>query len=169
MLIYITGAPGVGKSTVHRTLLGRGYESYDVDDGFAHTYNLQTGKPVSINKLLHTRAWHENNEWRMSLERVKQLAEQIKDRKAFLCGVARNDADVLGMFSHIVVLNVDEEILRKRLSSRKVRFGTAQEEQELAIEWRRAAQGRYREHGAQVIDASRPVNEVVDDILKLTK
>ena len=169
MLIYVTGVPGTGKSTVRQALLERGYESHDVDEGFAATYNKDTGQRVNEAEVVRTRAWHENNEWLISLESVRELAEQTKDRIAFLCGVARNDTEVLDVFSRVVALDVDETTLQDRLSGRSDRFGTAQEELELALEWQQAARTLYKDLGIPVVDTSMPIDAVVENILRLVK
>lgn len=169
MLIYITGVPGVGKSTVHEALLARGYESYDVDEGFAATYDKTTGERINDDDVVHTREWHENNIWKISPAKVKELEERTKDRTAFLCGVARNDKEVFNLFSRVIALDLDEETLGNRLSARTNRFGVAPEEVELAVEWQKADRTFYADKGISVIDAAMPVEEVLAGVLKLAQ
>jgi len=46
-LLYITGSPGSGKSSVKEELVIRGYASYGGgEDGFAAFYNNDTGKRI---------------------------------------------------------------------------------------------------------------------------
>jgi broad-specificity NMP kinase len=169
VLIYVTGVPGVGKSTIHEALLDRGYESYDVDDGFAATYSKTTGQQINEDEVARTREWHENNIWKILPDKVGGLAEQTENRTVFLCGVARNDKEVFDLFYRVIALDVDEETLSKRLSARPNRFGIASEEVELALEWQTVARRFYRDFHIPVVDATMPVNEVVEDVLGLAK
>ncbi len=168
MLVYVTGTPGVGKSTARAALAARGYETYDVDDdGFAAHFNVRTG--IRVDTFVHGRKWQENNEWRIYVDRVSELARQTGDQTAFLFGTARNNEEVFPLCSRIIALDVAKSIVRKRLSSRGNRFGAEQEEVELALEWQEKERRCYKQLGIPIIDTAQLVNEVANEIIELAK
>ena len=48
-LVYVTGSPGVGKSTIDQSLREQGLESYDIDTPrFGGPYSIDSGESVTI-------------------------------------------------------------------------------------------------------------------------
>lgn len=169
MLIYITGTSGSGKSTVGKVLKNRGFETYDVDeDGFAAHYNKETGQKVE--KTSHSKAWNDEHAWMISRDMVEGLAKKPNKSKVFLCGVASNDVEVFDLFDLIIALSVDDETTRQRLGGRADRdFGKSEDELHLVLNWNQYAEREYRSYGATIIDAMRPIDHVVDDVLAATE
>jgi hypothetical protein len=84
----------------------------------------------------------------------------------FLCGSAENEADVRDLFDLIVGLVIDEDTLRYRLATRTTNaFGQHPEELAAALMWNPRMRAIYERHGATIIDASKPVTEVVDSVI----
>lgn len=86
----------------------------------------------------------------------------------FFCGGSRNLASLVGLFDLVVVLEVTEEVLRSRLASRPVdEFGSRPEEMEFVLGlWRSRAEIPA---GAVSVDATPPLAEVVDAVVRLTQ
>lgn len=173
-IIYITGISGSGKSTVRQELQGRGYKVYGTDeDGIAFFYHNETGEPVvrRIAPHEHTPQWRSEHTWKVRRETVERLAEANRSEMVFLCGVVANDVDELwDLFDRVFALNIDEETLRHRITNRiNNDFGKADHELDMLLRWQKTAEDDYTRAGAVVIDAIRPVEWVVDDILSRLK
>lgn len=167
-LIYITGPSGAGKSTVRKELQKRGYEAHDTDeDGMSAWYNMETNEKVQRPaEQDRSPDWYKHHAYRMSPERVKTLAEHAKDRLVFLCGIPSNDLDLAEYYDKVICLVIDEEVMKQRIASRQTNnFGKAADELELMLYWHGKMLERYEKFGATMIDATKPLNKVVDEIL----
>lgn len=170
-LFFITGISGSGKSEVMEELKSRGYEAYGVDeDGIAHWHNNQTGfvyPKSSVKKEHRTPEFIQSHSWKMSRKIVKDLASKAKNKPIFLCGVAANENEVWGLFSDVFALAVDEDTLKRRIATRTDNdYGKSPHELEQILEWQNNTNEAYKKFGHIVIDATQPVEVVVDDILK---
>jgi hypothetical protein len=102
--------------------------------------------------------------WRV--EQVQALAADQREPVSFFCGGSRNTSQFLHLFDVVLLLDVDLGTLHRRLDERPAdewagRGRTA--ERELVV--------RLHETGADLppgvrIDATRPLGEVVDDLLR---
>jgi uridine kinase len=168
-LIYITGPSGAGKSTVRNELMARGYEAHDTDeDGLSAWYDNQTLAPVAFLKAKDRPAdWFEKHDYRMSAERVKELAERSKNKLIFLCGIPANDNEFRAYYDKIICLVIDKETMRHRVATRTTNgFGKSPDELALMLYWHGKMLERYKEWGATMVDASQPLSVVVDEIIK---
>lgn len=169
-LIYITGISGAGKSSVCAELKHRSYTAYDTDhDGIAFFYHNDTGEPItgSVTPEDRTPEWRKKHTWKAKREDVEKLVEEAQDKLVFLCGVTNNDADELwDLFAHVFALTLDEEALRHRIMNRPGGgFGKNPHEFSEVLRWQQTANEDYKKLGAILIDATKPVKEVVDEIL----
>lgn len=171
-LIYITGPSGSGKSTVCTELSKLGYEAHDTDeDGMSAWYNNQTLQPVERPEEKDRPAdWYEKHGYRLSAERVKELAERAKTKRIFLCGIPANDKEFREYYDKVICLVIDEKTMKERVASRDTNdFGKSPDELKLMLYWHGKMLARYKEWSAVMIDASQPLNKVVDDIVEITK
>jgi len=173
-LIYITGISGSGKSTVCEELKRRGYKAYDTDhDGIAFFYHNDTGEAVTkhVSAEERTPEWRLKHTWKAKREDVEKLTVEAKDNLVFLCGVTSNDADELwDLFDHVFALTLNEEILKHRINNR-TNSDSGKNPHELAnlIRWQQTASEDYEKLGATLIDATQPLADVVDEIIRITK
>lgn len=170
-LLYITGISGSGKSAVLQELKHRGYTAYGIDeDRIAKFYNNQTGEPFleSITPEDRTPEWRSKHTWKAKRQDIEKLAAEAKDKPVFLCGVTSNDADELwDLFHHVFALTLDETTLKHRIQTRTTNdFGKNQHEFQTLLEWQRTAAEDYKKLGATLVDATKPLKEVVDEIVK---
>lgn len=173
-LIYVTGTPGSGKSTVCDELKRRGCTAYDTDnDGIARFYDNATGKAIEhhVPAARRTPEWRARHTWKAQREAVARLATAAEDELVFLCGVTGNDADELwDLFDRVFALVVDDEqVLRRRIADRgEDSYGKNPDELAELLHWQRTAAADYEKLGATLIDASQPLDKVVGAILART-
>lgn len=171
MSVYlITGVAGTGKSTILEELVSRGYEAYGVDEhGFAHWHNNQTGYvyPKSSVKTHHrTPEFIKNHTWKISRKMVEDLVKKTEGRTVFLCGVASNDEEIWDLFTRIFALVLDEATLKHRLATRTTNdYGKTKHELEQTLEQVATSKDLYKKYNYIKIDATQPVNTIVDSIL----
>jgi thymidylate kinase len=173
-LIYITGIPGSGKSAVCSELKQRGYTAYDTDnDSIAFFYNNATSKAIKKHVPAEDRTpeWRTQHTWKADRETVEKLIADSQAESLFLCGVTANDVSELwDLFSQVFALNVgDEQALRRRIVDRdEDGYGRNAHELDALLQWQRTAAAQYKELGAILVDASQPLDKVVDAILAQT-
>ncbi len=163
-LYYITGPPGVGKSTIQKELRSRDYEAYDIDEPrFGGPVNLKTGESTTVPPIeQRSEAWFAEHEWRVSRPAIEKLKLQAKNKQVYLCGTATTDGLVWDLFDKVFYLNVDEMTLRKRIASRVDNdFGKTEHELALILERYRQAQRKLDSFHATVIDANTTLDETV--------
>jgi shikimate kinase len=168
-LVYITGISGSGKSTVRNELQSRGLEAYDIDsDGLAYWQNIITGEIThGIDASGRSVEFSEHNQWRLDLERVRRLLQTAEGRLIFLCGSApSNEAEVWDSFSKVVYLDIDKETMRGRVTNRTTGdYGKNPNEVEALLGWHEGIDHHYRERADTTIDATKPTDDIVDEVL----
>ena len=151
----IEGVSCTGKTTVCKELQRRGYHAVNGDTELAYQGHPQTGAPTDG----HT---HEHHIWRV--EAVKALAASPEEAVTFFCGSSRNFAAFLDVFDGVFILDIDVATLRRRLDERPDdEWGARPAERELILRLHRT--GEDTPNGIR-IDATQPLDRVVDDILR---
>jgi len=166
-LIYVTGIAGAGKSAVCNELQSRGYETYEGDDGLSAFYDASTGEMVArpIDVAERTTEWRAKHIWKMSKDKLIHLKNK-NDEPVFVCGVASNEDEYLDVFDKVFALTVDVDTLKQRINDRDDNsFGKLPHEMDTILEWQHGVDDHYRKIGAQMIDAKKPLTEMVDEIL----
>lgn len=169
-IVWVTGISGAGKSSVCEALKGEGHQAIDADwDGFSRWVHRSTGELVLDAPFPVPAGWLHDHAWRIDVRRVEELATASAGGATFLCGGAEIEVDVWRHFRSVVCLVIDDETLRHRLATRTTNeFGKHPEELAAALTWNRSESRRYRELGASLVDAARPLDEVVDEVLAVT-
>lgn len=110
--------------------------------------------------------WLDRYSWRIDRARVEALADRAQTTVAYLCGSVENEAEVWDLFEHVICLVIDDETLVRRLAARTTNaFGKHPEELRAALGWNRTVGATYRRFGATIINATRPIEIVVNDVI----
>ncbi|MFC5264071.1 AAA family ATPase [Kribbella qitaiheensis] len=152
----VEGGSGTGKSSVCRELRKRGYKAIDGDNELAYQGDPETGKRTEGVSC------HEHHIW--DVDRVREIAASKAEEIALFCGGSRNFNKFLDIFDKVIVLDVDTETLKQRLAGRAADdWGGNEEEKEKILRLHATKEDIPK---GMVIDTARPLNEVVDAIVK---
>jgi thymidylate kinase len=152
----VEGVSGTGKTSVCEELARRGYHSVNGDRELAYQGDPQTGEPIDS-------AVHEHHIW--DLDQVRALLADHDKPVTFLCGGSRNFLQFIDLFDEVFVLEVDLQTLHSRLDRRPVgEWGSTSSERDLIVRLHRTKEDVPR--NGVVIDATPPLDEVVDEILR---
>ena len=160
----VEGVSGAGKTTVAEELERRGYHAVHGDRVLARQGDPATGLPVDepiTGWSLEQR--HRHHIW--DVDQVRALVADHSVPLTFFCGGSRNSATFLPLFDGVIILEVDVATLDRRLDVRPAdEFGHVPEERALVLQVHRTREDLPA--GGLGIDATRPVTDVVDDILR---
>jgi len=152
----IEGVSCVGKTSVCHELRRRGYHSINGDTELAYQGDPETGEPVSG-------LAHEHHIW--NVDKVRALAADKSHAASFFCGGSRNFPSFIDLSDGVFVLEIDLDTLARRLVERpETEWGGRPAEQRLIR--RLHATKEDVPNGGVVIDATAPVERVVDEILE---
>lgn len=172
-LIFITGLPGSGKSTLMSELTKQGYEAYDTDsNGITSWVDNATGEKVArpLDESERTKEWYSKHSWNLDEEVVKSLKEQARKRTVFLCGSTTNQEDLRQYFDKVIFLQVNEAILRERLAKRTTNdFGKSPDELENILSWKDGMEQRWKGYGAIFVDAESDEELEIENIIRIAE
>ena len=155
----IEGVSGTGKTSVCQELRRRGYIAINGDRELACQGAPTTGEKTEGR-------CHEHHIW--DVEKVRRLAANQGDEATFFCGGSRNFKQFIDLFDAIFILDIDADTLNERLDSRPDDdWGKRKSEREL-IQRLHATKQDTPSSGI-VIDATRPLVSVVDEILSCVR
>lgn len=154
----VEGVSGTGKTSVCHELARRGYQAVNGDTVLAYQGDPETGEPIGG-------ATHEHHIWDVS--RVRSMVADRDEPATFFCGGSRNFVQFIDLFDAVFVLAVDRETLLRRLEQRSSdEWGSRPAERELVLRLHRT--GEDTPSSGVVIDATRSLADVVDDLLRRT-
>jgi len=156
----IEGVSGVGKTSVCTELERRGYQAVHGDRELAYQGDPETGEPTDDFR-------HEHHIWHV--DKVRALVANHDEALAFFCGGSRNFAKFIGLFDAVFVLEVDIDTLRRRLDERPDSEwgGGGPEGWELVSRLHQTRED-IPKNGIS-IDATAPITDVVDEIVRRAK
>jgi adenylate kinase family enzyme len=162
--ILVEGGTCSGKTTVATELQKRGHHVVHGDRVLAYQGDPLSGEKVSAGAAAHHRDDPDfisrHHIW--DVERVNAIIADQASPITFFCGGSRNAVRFIHLFDAVFVLDVDLETLNRRLDGRQDEWGSKPDERALIL----SQHARHQDvpHGTQ-IDATRPLADVVDDIL----
>jgi len=142
------------------------------NEGMRYWRNRNTEEPADrpVKTELEDPEWHQNHTFALSKEPIDRLYEKAKTKTIFLCGITPNDLDFKDRFKEIFSLTIDEDLQKNRVVNRtNHNYGKAPHQFAAALKWRGPQIAKYRQAGAHEVDASQPIDRIVEEILALTK
>jgi hypothetical protein len=158
----IEGVSGTGKTTVCNELQQRGYHAIHGDRELAYQGDPETGTPTDS-------ATHENYIWH--IDKVKALVANQDEAVTFFCGGSRNFPKFINLFDGVFILEVDLETCLRRIDERvaldPTDWGGRPEEREIISRLHQTKEGIPK--NGIIIDATAPIDQVVDEIILQTE
>jgi hypothetical protein len=161
----VEGLSGVGKSSVYEELIRRGYTAISTDRAWAYFADPHTGLPGGPMR---------HDTWMWDRQKAVSALESPEPEVLFVCGSSRNRDHFLPYFTKIFNLRIDDDTMRRRIQERT------------ADDWELGPEAMYVEAltrmielmlelnhsddkpaGAIDLDATQPLNQVVDELLRL--
>jgi dephospho-CoA kinase len=171
MKIFVTGISGTGKTTIANKLKDKDFNIIDIDyvPNLCAWVNLKTGE-----KSMLRNTESPNNKFIDEHDYIcdtKQLQEMMKDKETvFVFGSVGDNSSLLHLFDKTILLQCKPETLVERLKNRDTNdMGKKEEVQQRMLEWKKVFDALMIESGAIVVDTEKPVEKVVDEIIKIFK
>jgi hypothetical protein len=154
----VEGVSGTGKTSVCHELRRRGLHAVNGDTDLAYQGDPETGEPTN-GAPSH---WH--HIW--DVDAVRALVADQDHPATFFCGGSRNFSKFVDLFDGVFVLEVDFDTLHRRLDQRGAdEFGAQRSERDLIVRLHHTKEDTP-ENGIP-IDATAPLEQVVDEILRM--
>jgi len=166
----IEGVSGAGKTAVATELQRRGYQAIHGDRELVYRGDPETGLPMAPETGTPTAIWmSEHQIW--DVEKVKAYIANQDEAVTFFCGGSRNFSKFIDLLDGVFVLDVDLDTMNRRIDERvaldPTDFGGKPEERELAVRLHQTKEDISK--NGIIIDATRPLEQVVDEILTRTQ
>jgi adenylate kinase family enzyme len=167
----IEGVSGTGKTTVAEELQRRGYHVLHGDRELKYRGDPKSGEPLSepAHKSEMDKAVWQQEHLLWDLDKVKSVIADHSIPISFFCGGSRNFHRFIDLLDGVFILEVDDlDTLYRRFDERVARdptdWGGKPEERELVERLHRTKEDLPK--GGVVIDATAPIERVVDEILE---
>lgn len=168
-IYYVAGISGSGKSSLVEKLKENGYEAYDADSELCSWYDSE-GNAVEYPRNTADRPtdWQDHHSFLLSEQKVQDLAAKGTD--LYICGIAPNDLELASKyFAKVLFLYISEEEMVRRVSTRtNNHYGHDADQIAHMQKWYKPTVEKYKQYGAIVIDAMKPVEDVYEEVLQLT-
>ena len=159
-MFQIDGLSGTGKSTLCAELMRRGYRAVDSDSMFAYYGDPVTGLPSDVESRAN---------WIWEGQKLRAFARASHDVAVFICGGAMNQNEFVDLFTKRFTLRIDSDTMRQRLLARTNNsFGKDPEDLAEQLELNQHVAEDAKRNGSIVIDATRPIHVVADDVVRLS-
>jgi shikimate kinase len=158
--VLITGMSGTGKSTVIAALAARGYRAVDTDEeGLSELVSVPGDEPTGLDP---------GQDWVWRQDRIRALLATHESGILFLGGCAPNQGRFYPQFDHVILLSAPAATIAHRLATRTTNpYGKRPEDIARTLELMETIEPLLRRGADHEIDTTRPLHEVVTDILHL--
>jgi hypothetical protein len=164
--IQITGCSGAGKTTIAAVLARRGLTAIDADDDPVLAREVDLTGAVVEEPTEPDFAWLARHRWVWDPGRLDELIRAAAPATLYVCGGADNELELADRFTHVFLLEIDEPTMLARIDARQDNdWGRIGDTREYLRRKLPELQNRLRAFGAIPIDASQPLDQVVDAIL----
>jgi adenylate kinase family enzyme len=162
----IEGVSGTGKTAVCKELQRRGYHAINGDRELAYLGDPETGNPADGLTYEPSAIFRsEHHIW--DVEKVKTLVANRDEAATFFCGNSRNFSKFIDLFDGVFVLEIDLETSNRRINERvaldPTDWGAKPAEREIIARLHQTKEAIPS--SGVTVDATRPLEQVVDEIL----
>jgi hypothetical protein len=149
---------GTGKSSVLAELGRRGYRIVDTDDPGWREYR----EYVDASNELH------RGEWLWVEDRIAELLNSDDGRPLVIQGCVRNQSTFYDHFDAVVLLSAPADVILDRVARRTTNdYGKTPVEQAMILDDLANVEPLLRAGCTHELDASRPLDEVVADVIAI--
>jgi adenylate kinase family enzyme len=168
--VMITGCSGAGKTTIAAVLARRGLAAIDADDDPLLARSVDAvGNVVEEEPAAPDFAWLAQHSWAWNPARLDELIRAAAPATLYVCGGAANELELADRFTQVFLLEIDEPAMLARIDARQDNdWGRIGDTREYLRRFLPGYQARLRASGAIPIDATQPLDQVVDAILSHT-
>jgi dephospho-CoA kinase len=155
--VLVTGMSGTGKSASLAELARHGHRVVDTDDPGWREY-----RPSASPDELH------RGEWFWVEDRMTRLLDSDPRRSLFVSGCAANQSRFYDRFDAVVLLSAPAAVILDRVASRASNdYGKAPLERAMILDDLASVEPRLRAACTHELDASRPLEQVVADLIAI--
>jgi adenylate kinase family enzyme len=151
--VLVTGMSGTGKSTALAELGRRGFRVVDTDSPDWSAWVALDDDPAG--------------EWLWREDRIARLLASNHARTLYVSGCMSNQGAFYDRFDAIVVLGAPVEVILERIQSRTNDYGKDPGERDRILGHVESVEPPLRATCTDEIDASRPLGEVVDALIRI--
>ena len=152
----MTGMSGTGKSSALAELGRRGYSVVDTDDPGWREYREYVEPSDEVHR----------GEWLWVEERITGLLDSDDGRSLFVQGCVRNQSTFYDRFDAVVLLSAPIDVILDRVAHRTTNdYGKTPLERAMIVDDLAAIEPLLRRGCTHELDASRPLAEVVADLV----
>ena len=161
MKIYITGVSGTGKTCIAGALAARGVNAVDTDE-LSHWEDKRTGERTGLEPG-GSEEWYDSHAWVCDVSQLEKILS--KAEHAVAIGHASNQDEYLGLFDKKFILACSSETVTARIMQRTNNdFGKHPSDLKRVLSWQKELEAEMVGKGALLLDAERPLEEVVNEI-----
>jgi len=156
--ILVTGMSGTGKSSALAELGRRGYRVVDTDDPGWREYREYVEPVNDVHR----------GEWLWVEERITELLVSDDGRSLFVQGCVRNQTAFYNRFDAVVLLSAPADVMLDRVARRTTNeYGKTPLERAMILDDLANIEPLLRAGCTHELDASRPLDEVVADLIAI--
>jgi thymidylate kinase len=169
VVLLVTGVTGSGKSTVARRMAERGHRAVSLDAvpglcRWTDADGRRVERPADPDA-----GWLADHRWTWDPARLSAVVadHRVGAGAAWLCGYAANAADLGDLFDAVFLLVIDDSTMARRIRHRPGGndFGRAGDTLLAAAGYATEFLDSWRERDIVAVDAARPVDDLVGDLL----
>jgi broad-specificity NMP kinase len=146
-----------------------GYNTHDIDEvsGLCSWRNKKTGERGNHRPGIG-KDWIDQHDWICDEAKLKDILIR-GEGPTIVCGIASNQKELLPLFGKVILLTLNDDLLKQRLSSRtgEYDFAKTESEQMGVLEWKDDWEQETIKAGAIPIDTDKPLDKVVQEIVNL--
>jgi hypothetical protein len=164
----VTGNPGSGKSALARELARRGLPAIDPDDDPQLAYSQDAAGLRADPPQRPDEEWLRSHRWVWSRSGLAEALARYRE-PVFVCGIARNQDELLDLFDRVFLLHIDEPTQEARLRAHDALHppGRSPAGRQEIREGRAVFEAQALGYGAIALDGTAPTALIAAELLAL--